>query len=90
MPSMVVILDAMTVLILSGIGPILKLLWQFESLGNLNFILILGSNLRRTPSPKKRTDQEDVDFDYLFANFFQQYEQEWQINLSPGWPFGIR
>ena len=18
------------------------------------------------------------------------YEQEWQINLSPGWPFGIR
>jgi hypothetical protein len=38
---------------------------------------------------KKRTGQEDVDFDCLFANFFQQHEQEWQINLGPGRPFGV-
>jgi len=24
------------------------------------------------------------------ADMLPLYEQEWQINLSPGWPFGIR
>ena len=28
--------------------------------------------------------------DYTIARYLsQQYEQEWQINLGPGWSFGI-